>query len=387
MTCGQTTMAVRMPSHPVARALIEAAGVPLAAPSANSSGRPSPTSASHVMKDLVRKAAASGSEPLQGYLQRPTGQSATASSCQEEASRSWDVAPAPPPVSALGSSSDNAASADGGRVAMVVDGGHCACGVESTVLDGLRAPPAVLRPGGVTFEQLRELEGLQGLQASIDVCLHPGWPFVLEATPTDDFLHQVYQKHFQDQALEQAPTTPGMKYRHYSPDAPVILIDPVGWGCRVGCESDGPDGSDDGSLLAEAVHRSALSEVRQQQTVASGAVRRRVALLRTTMAPTGVAIGSAPIDGSSAFEGGGGSSSSSDDMIELALGYWGDSESVARRLFSALRRADELQVAAIVVEGVAESGAGMAVMNRLRKAASRIVTISFSEREGIVDSR
>jgi L-threonylcarbamoyladenylate synthase len=99
------------------------------------------------------------------------------------------------------------------------------------------------------------------------------------------------------------------------------------------------------------------------------------------MAPTGVAIGSAPIDGGSAFEGGGGSSSSSDDMIELALGCWGDSESVARRLFSALRRADELQVAAIVVEGVAESGAGMAVMNRLRKAASRVVTLSAG-REG-----
>ena len=49
-------------------------------------------------------------------------------------------------------------------VAMVLDGGPCGCGVESTVLDGLRQPPAVLRPGGVTFEQLRGLEGLEGLQ-------------------------------------------------------------------------------------------------------------------------------------------------------------------------------------------------------------------------------
>lgn len=53
VTCGQPTMAVRMPSHPVARALIEACGFPVAAPSANSSGRPSPTLASHVVSDLA----------------------------------------------------------------------------------------------------------------------------------------------------------------------------------------------------------------------------------------------------------------------------------------------------------------------------------------------
>ena len=147
-----------------------------------------------------------------------------------------------------------------------------------------------------------------------------------------------------------------------------------------GGSGDGSGGSGDGSLLAEAIHRSALAQVRQQ-LVASGVGRRLVALLRTTAAP-GAAITLASLDGS-AFEGVGGSdSSSSDDVIELVLGCWGDSESVARRLFSALRRADELRVAAIVVEGIAEDGAGMAVMNRLRKAASRVVTLSCADTEG-----
>jgi L-threonylcarbamoyladenylate synthase len=73
VVCGQPTMAVRMPGHPVARALISLAGVPLAAPSANRSGRPSPTAAAHVVEDLV------------------------------------------------------------GRIPLVIDGGSCDCGVESTV--------------------------------------------------------------------------------------------------------------------------------------------------------------------------------------------------------------------------------------------------------------
>ncbi|MEW5316566.1 MAG: hypothetical protein WDW38_007933 [Sanguina aurantia] len=147
VTCGHPTMAVRMPSHPVARALIAACGFPLAAPSANSSGRPSPTLASHVMEDLC------------------------------------------------------------GRIPLVLDGGPCGCGVESTVLDGLRRPPVLLRPGGVTAERLSKVPGLEHLQ--------------------------VYRRDFVDAALEAAPTTPGMKYRHYSPDAQVILIDPQAWHRRM----------------------------------------------------------------------------------------------------------------------------------------------------------
>lgn len=135
VTCGQPTMAVRLPSHPVARTLIALCGFPLAAPSANSSGRPSPTLAHHVLEDLK------------------------------------------------------------GRLPLIIDGGACSSGLESTVLDALRQPPAILRPGGVTYEQLRQLEGLAGLQ--------------------------VYRRDFVDSQLEAAPSTPGMKYRHYSPDAKV----------------------------------------------------------------------------------------------------------------------------------------------------------------------
>lgn len=99
VTAGLSTVAVRVPLHPVARALIEAAGVPVAAPSANLFSRPSPTQASHVVEDLD------------------------------------------------------------GRIDLVVDGGPTTIGVESTVLDLTSDPPTILRPGAVTVEMLREVLG------------------------------------------------------------------------------------------------------------------------------------------------------------------------------------------------------------------------------------
>jgi L-threonylcarbamoyladenylate synthase len=98
-TAGLATVAIRMPSHPVARALITEAGVPIAAPSANIAGRPSPTTAEHVVKDLS------------------------------------------------------------GRIDMVIDGGAVGFGVESTVLDLTSKVPTVLRPGPVTVEELRKILG------------------------------------------------------------------------------------------------------------------------------------------------------------------------------------------------------------------------------------
>jgi L-threonylcarbamoyladenylate synthase len=99
VTAGGGTVAVRVPAHAVARALIEAAGVPIAAPSANRFGRTSPTTAAHVLEDLD------------------------------------------------------------GRIDMILDGGPTPVGVESTVLDLTSDPPVVLRPGGVAVERLRELLG------------------------------------------------------------------------------------------------------------------------------------------------------------------------------------------------------------------------------------
>ncbi|HZC07309.1 MAG TPA: L-threonylcarbamoyladenylate synthase [Ktedonobacterales bacterium] len=97
VTAGGETVGVRLPAHPIARALIRAAGVPLAAPSANRFMRTSPTTAAHVLADLD------------------------------------------------------------GRIAAVLDGGPCVVGVESSVLDLTSEPPRLLRPGGVTLEQLREI--------------------------------------------------------------------------------------------------------------------------------------------------------------------------------------------------------------------------------------
>jgi L-threonylcarbamoyladenylate synthase len=97
VTAGLATVAIRMPAHPIARALIDAAGIPIAAPSANLFSRPSPTRAAHVLEDL------------------------------------------------------------GDRVDIVIDGGPTGIGVESTVLDMSRDSPTVLRPGAVTLEMLREV--------------------------------------------------------------------------------------------------------------------------------------------------------------------------------------------------------------------------------------
>jgi L-threonylcarbamoyladenylate synthase len=99
VTAGLDTVGVRMPDHPLALALIQEAGVPIAAPSANRSGRPSPTSAAHVLADLD------------------------------------------------------------GRIAGVLDGGPTGVGVESTTIDMTAEPPVIHRPGGITYEQIKAVIG------------------------------------------------------------------------------------------------------------------------------------------------------------------------------------------------------------------------------------
>ncbi|MDD2499050.1 MAG: L-threonylcarbamoyladenylate synthase, partial [Desulfitobacteriaceae bacterium] len=132
ITAGLETVAIRMPEHPVAQALIEYAGVPVAAPSANISGKPSPTSGQHVWQDMQ------------------------------------------------------------GKVAMVLDSGETRVGVESTVLDITRKPPMILRPGGITYEDLQETLG----QVELD----------------------------QGTGKMKVPRSPGMKYTHYSPAADVFVV-------------------------------------------------------------------------------------------------------------------------------------------------------------------
>ncbi len=235
VTAGQETVAIRIPNHAIARKLIDLCGFPLAAPSANTSGRPSPTNAQHVFDDLS------------------------------------------------------------GRIPMILDGGSCDSGVESTVLDGLRDPPCILRPGGVTYEML--VHYLPGLQ--------------------------VYKRDFTDVNLEETPSTPGMKYRHYSPNVPVILVelstlDPKAQLVLLKREyEDRKDNSKIGVLLA-------LDEPLQ------------------TDYPYQLSLGATP-------------------------------KQVAHSLFQRLREMENQGVDLILVQGIMEDDEGLAVMNRLRKAASKII--------------
>ena len=137
VTGGLDSVAVRCPSHPIAREIIAAAGIPVAAPSANLSGKPSPTCARHVIEDLD------------------------------------------------------------GRVDMIIDGGSCEIGLESTIvkLDGDSA--TLLRPGAITAD------ALSCVCKSVKIA-----SAVLEQLKENE-----------------RPLSPGMKYRHYAPSVPLILID------------------------------------------------------------------------------------------------------------------------------------------------------------------
>ena len=136
VSAGLSTVAVRFPSHPAAQAIIRAAGVPLAAPSANSSGKPSPTCAEHVLLDMD------------------------------------------------------------GRIDAVLDGGDCGVGVESTVVTLASERPRLLRPGGITPEQLRAVLGDLEIDPAVTQKLAEG----------------------------QQAISPGMKYKHYAPAAAVTIL-------------------------------------------------------------------------------------------------------------------------------------------------------------------
>lgn len=135
ISAGLETVAIRMPKNKIALKLIEEANLPIAAPSANTSGRPSPTNSEHVIEDLA------------------------------------------------------------GRVDLVIDGGQTGVGLESTVLDLTGDIPLILRPGGVTYEDLTKLLGKVEYDPAIE-------------DMTDDI----------------KPRSPGQKYRHYSPKAEMEIF-------------------------------------------------------------------------------------------------------------------------------------------------------------------
>ena len=219
VTAGLDTVAVRMPSHPVARALIRAAQTPIAAPSANRSGRPSPTTAAHVLEDME------------------------------------------------------------GRIPLILDGGPCEVGLESTVVDVTGARPRILRPGGVTLEML------EGVVGDVDV--------------DEGVLHQL-------QAGSQA-RSPGMKYKHYAPKGEVTIV-------------TGPR---------------AAQEIARLYDAADG----RAAILAFSQADYGARR-----------------------VYRL--------KNAPGELFAALRQLDEDGMETIYAEDVPTAGVGLAVMNRLMRAAA-----------------
>ncbi|KAL1839495.1 hypothetical protein VTJ49DRAFT_1470 [Mycothermus thermophilus] len=271
VTATQPTFGARLPASALARTLISLTGSPLAAPSANASTRPSPTAARHVRDDL-----------------------------------------------------------DGRGVALVLDGGVCSVGVESTVVDGLCSPPAVLRPGGVGIDQLRECKG---------------WEKVVKA--------------YKDKGEESKPRAPGMKYKHYSPRARVVLLE-------------------------KAVADKTKGVVEEDLRGVGGEQGLTVGVVRT--GGWGVA-GGLRCAGMKEVAGGGGEGEEMGFVVMEGVLVRGDEEigrvldvdlggdvgGVAHGLFAVLRELDRLGTDVIFVEGVGDGDdIGAAVMNRLRKAASEI---------------
>jgi L-threonylcarbamoyladenylate synthase len=283
ITAGHATVAVRMPAHPVARALIAATGTPLAAPSANASGKPSPTRAAHVLRDL-------------GVT---------------------------------------------GRLPLLLDGGPCAVGVESTVVDGLGEDGAlrVLRPGGATVEALRAALG------DLDVRDGSRRPQVL--VHRRDFVLENHEVN--------APTTPGMKYRHYAPGVPVTLLYTS---TTPPPEIDG-DGGGGGGGGGGSMQRVGLDAFFGE--VERGTTSGRLGLMAQDDSPLLVR---ARCEGSR--------------WDTFSLGASAAPARAAQRLFEGLLSLEEQGVERIFVQEVAEEREGLAFMNRVRKAAGtslRIVDI------------
>lgn len=244
VTSGLDTIAVRMPAHPIALGIIREVNEPLAAPSANIAGKPSPTRADHVIRDLY------------------------------------------------------------GRVDLIIDGGETLYGVESTIVNILADPPVLLRPGAYPVEVIERVLG--------------------EKIMIPDFAKGLKE-------AEKA-MAPGMKYTHYAPDTPIVLIDPV---------------SGDLEKLATK-----LEEV--STGYHSSGLRVCIVASRETLKTRYQALG---------------------NMIVFEIGSRENMFEIARNLFKILRRLDESNCDIAIVEGVYEMGLGLAIMNRLRKAARERILV------------
>ena len=230
VTGGLDTVALRCPSHPIARALIEAAGVGVAAPSANRSGSPSPSLGNHVIRDMD------------------------------------------------------------GRIEAIIDGGSCEIGLESTIISLNGTTATLLRPGAITRDAL--------LCVCDEVNIAPAVTETL--------------------AENERPLSPGMKYRHYAPSAPLVLVD------------------GDADAVLSFLHRAQNAE--------------RCAILcyhDETM------------------------SLRNERLIDI--GDRDDLAAQAHTLFAALRQADDLDCDMIYAHLPPKDGMGLALYNRLIRAAAHTV--------------
>lgn len=246
VSAGLSTVGIRIPANAIARELIKMAKVPVAAPSANESGSPSPTSADHVMRDLS------------------------------------------------------------GKISCVVDGGPCDVGLESTVVDVTGNEPVILRPGAVTSEMIEKecrSKGFAFAHVTIGGCL----------------------------SGDEVPSAPGMKYRHYAPKAPVIIIHP---------DENGYEG-----VFLHSVRNELASYPDRRVGIFCG--EEVVACLRDEY--------------------------STQELSRMAIVSYGigtDIKSASNRLFAALRWFDEEKSDVILAAGFPEGGMATAYMNRLEKAAA-----------------
>ena len=234
-TGGLGTVAVRMPRNKIALALIKRSGLPIAAPSANLSGKPSPTNASHVKEDL------------------------------------------------------------NGKVKLILDGGRTEIGIESTVIDMTPRIPVILRPGGISKERIEDEIG--------EVRFH-------------DTLLGIRSK------SKKINKSPGMKYRHYSPNARVVIVE--------------------GSKT-----RAEQKIIELTKKLKDDGKRVSIMTANRSLKPNA-------------------------NIIQF-LGN--NLDTIARNLFANLRKADKDHIDVIVVQGINYNNTGFAIMNRLKKAAVQIIKV------------
>lgn len=249
VTAGLETVAIRIPSHPIAHLFLEKAKIPVAAPSANVSGKPSPTTAKHVYDDLK------------------------------------------------------------GKIPYIIDGGACDFGVESTVVDVTGEIPVILRPGTITAEQIFNLSGSV---SGIGSCLHN----------TNSYESALNQN------TPDTPMSPGMKYKHYSPKAKVILADAPNIEQRI--------------KVAMELAKDIISAGKKVGIFGCDEI---VSAIKANNLISG------------------------DALHTNSYGPSGDTKAASARLFFALREMDEEGVDVVIAEALPIKGIGVAYMNRLLKSA------------------